>query len=431
MEKIIIGGGPMGLAAAYELAKTGEKPILFEADTRLGGMSASFNFSGLNIERFYHFHCTSDHDYFEILDELKILHLLTWKNTKMGFYWNGELYKWGDPISLLMLPNLSLISKLRYGFHAFVSSKRSSYSNLDKIDAISWLKRWVGDQAFEVLWLKLFRYKFFEYENNVSAAWIWSRIKRIGNSRQNIFKEKLGFIEGGSERFINSISGKILELGGEIHLDEKVEKILIDNNKVIGIKTNKRSINAGTIISTIPINFIPKIAPDLPETIKQKFTSLKNIAVVCVIVKLKKKLTENFWLNINDERMDIPGLVEYSNLNHLGGKNIIYVPFYMPQTNPHFKETDNFFIEKVKEYFLYINKNLNDNDFEDIHVSRYLYSQPICEKNFNKKLPNPKLPINGLFIADTSYYYPEDRGISESVKFGRGLAKMALMKDKI
>ena len=33
-----------------------------------------------------------------------------------------------------------------------------------------------------------------------------------------------------------------------------------------------------------------------------------------------------------------------------------------------------------------------------------------------------KSPIDGLWIADTSYYYPEDRGISESIDFGRMIA---------
>jgi hypothetical protein len=37
-----------------------------------------------------------------------------------------------------------------------------------------------------------------------------------------------------------------------------------------------------------------------------------------------------------------------------------------------------------------------------------------------------KTPIEGLFMADTSYYYPEDRSISESVAVGRRLAQTAL-----
>ena len=52
--------------------------------------------------------------------------------------------------------------------------------------------------------------------------------------------------------------------------------------------------------------------PDLPESIKEKFKAVKNIAVVCVIAKLRKPLSEYFWLNVNDSAMDIPGLVEYT-----------------------------------------------------------------------------------------------------------------------
>ena len=42
------------------------------------------------------------------------------------------------------------------------------------------------------------------------------------------------------------------------------------------------------------------------------------------------------------------------------------------------------------------------------------------------KLPPVKQSIEGLWIADTSYYYPEDRGISESIDFGRKMARDAV-----
>ena len=63
----VIGGGPMGLAVSYQLAKDGFKPVIFEADDRLGGMAASFDFKGINIERYYHFHCLSDKSFFKLL----------------------------------------------------------------------------------------------------------------------------------------------------------------------------------------------------------------------------------------------------------------------------------------------------------------------------------------------------------------------------
>jgi len=72
-----------------------------------------------------------------------------------------------------------------------------------------------------------------------------------------------------------------------------------------------------------------------------------------------------------------------------------------------------------------INPALTNEDFIDIRASRYRYAQPICEPGFLDRLPPAKLPINGLWVADTSYYYPEDRGISESIGFGRAMAKDA------
>ena len=120
--------------------------------------------------------------------------------------------------------------------------------------------------------------------------------------------------------------------------------------------------------------------------------------------------------------MDIPGLVEYSNLRQLD-EHIVYVPFYMPREHPKFSDSDQVFLDKVQKYFKKINPNLSDDDFIELRASRYRYAQPICQPGYLDELPDVELPIKGLWVADTSYYYPEDRGISESIGFGRKLAK--------
>ena len=53
----IVGAGVMGLTLAYELIKKGYDITIFERDDRPGGMSASFDFDGLIIEKYYHFFC--------------------------------------------------------------------------------------------------------------------------------------------------------------------------------------------------------------------------------------------------------------------------------------------------------------------------------------------------------------------------------------
>jgi protoporphyrinogen oxidase len=50
MQKIaVLGAGPMGLAIAYQLVKDGHNPVIFEADDRVGGMTAAFDFGVIII----------------------------------------------------------------------------------------------------------------------------------------------------------------------------------------------------------------------------------------------------------------------------------------------------------------------------------------------------------------------------------------------
>jgi protoporphyrinogen oxidase len=123
--------------------------------------------------------------------------------------------------------------------------------------------------------------------------------------------------------------------------------------------------------------------------------------------------------------MDIPGIVEYGNLNK-SAANILYVPYYAPQANDQFQRGDEVFKQKITKYLKEINTTLRDQDILDIKIHRYFYAQPICQPNYLNSLPNAKTEIQNLWIADTSYYYPEDRGISESIGFGRNMARKAL-----
>lgn len=423
----VLGAGPMGLAVAYELAKQGFSPVIFEASDRIGGMTATFDFGGLDIERYYHFHCTSDTDFFVLLDELNLRHKLQWVPTKMGFYYSGKVSPWGNPIALLRFSGLSLVAKFRYGLHAFLATKRDNWQPLDSIEASDWIKRWVGKEAFSVLWQKLFDYKFYEFSETLSAAWIWSRIRRIGRSRYNIMREQLGYLEGGSTTFLQAMRVFVESNGGEFRLNSIVKKVHIQDGAVTGVETTSGVEQFNAVISTIPLPYVPDIFDQLPKDILAQYRSVKNIAVVCIIAKLKKPVTENFWLNINDPEMDIPGLVEFSNLRPLND-HILYIPFYMPAENVKYRDSDDLFIKKVKSYILRINPKLIDDDFIDVKVNRYRYAQPICQPNFLKTLPPFELPIRGLLVADTSYYYPEDRGISESIGFGRMMARRLLQQ---
>src|SRR4051812_47808696 len=185
----VLGAGPMGLAVAYQLARDGHQPVVFEADDRVGGMTAMFDFAGLTIERYYHFHCLSDRAFLQVLDELGLAGKMRWVETKMGYWYQQRLQPWGNPVALLKFRGLSLVAKFRYGLHAFLCTKRTNWKPLDHVEATGWIRRWVGEEAWEVLWRRLFDFKFYDQAHNLSAAWIWSRIRRIGRSRSSLMHE--------------------------------------------------------------------------------------------------------------------------------------------------------------------------------------------------------------------------------------------------
>ncbi|MEZ5690539.1 MAG: NAD(P)/FAD-dependent oxidoreductase [Rickettsiales bacterium] len=418
---VVIGTGPMGLMCAYELLKKGHQVILCERDDRIGGMTASFDFDGLQIERYYHFICSGDAPLLSLLKELNIEHAIRWRATKMGFYYNGKLYSWGDPFSLLKFPKLDFISKCRYALHVLYCKNIKSWDYLDKQNGIKWLKKWLGTKTYHKLWESLLYLKYYELTENLSAAWIASRIQRLAKSRKSIFSENLGFLEGGSQTLLDAMRKKIEQMGGEIHLNQAVEKIIVENNKVVGISSSGMSLECNDVISTIPLPYVPDMIPDLPNSTLEKIKNIQNIGVVCVILKLSKPISDNFWINVNDPEILVPGVIEYSNLYPMEN-SIVYFPYYMPNDNAKHKQSNERFVEEVIKYLEKIRPDFSKTWILSSHVSRYQYAQTVCTPDFFSMLPPMKTDIEGFYMADTSYYYPEDRSISESVRIGKILA---------
>lgn len=423
---VVLGAGPMGLAAAQRAVTLGHQVDLLEAGSEVGGMAAHFDFSGVSIERFYHFICKSDQPTFDLMKELGILDKMRWANTSMAYYTHGKVHKWGDPISLLRYPHLSLIEKLRTGWQMFLTTKARNFAAIEHLTSREWIERGSGKSVYAKLWKRLQELKFYELADEVSASWIATRIKRIGNSRKSIFQEQLGYIEGGSKALMDEIASDIQRKGGRIHLRAQAERVHIEDGHVTGVLAAGTNYPADGVISTIPVPLINDIIPDLPPDFRERYALIRNIGAICVLFKLRKSVTPHFWLNIVDDSMDIPGLIEFSNLRPVGS-TIIYAPYYMPTTQPKWKWEDYQFIDQVKGYIKRINPSITDDDVLDTKVARLRYAQPICEPHFLNKLPPVQTPIRGLQIADTCFYYPEDRGVAESIRLGRRMAEAVFM----
>ncbi len=419
---VVIGAGAMGLAAAYRAAKEGHEVDVIEAAPEPGGMAGHFDFGGLSLERFYHFVCLSDLPTFELMKELGIEDKMMWRHTTMG-YFDGALHPWGDPISLLKYPSLTLLQKMRYGLFALVCVRRNSWAAIEHESAKDWIMRWCGKTIYDRFWKPLFDHKFYEYADNVSAAWIWTRIRRIGRSRKSMMEERLGYIEGGSITLVNALVEGIKAHGGRIHLGTPAQRVMTAGGRVTGVQAAQGTLAADAVICTAPTPMVNDLVPDLPEDWKQRYAAIQNIGVICVIFKLARSVTPHFWVNISVPEFEIPGIIEFSNLRSVGGDSIVYVPYYMPVTNEKFVWPDERLLSEAFACLQRINPALRESDVKDTKVARLRYGQPVCEPGFAAKIPPVQTPIVGLQIADTCYYYPEDRGIAESVRLGSAMAR--------
>ncbi len=427
---IVIGAGPMGLAAAYQAVQEGHEVDVLESAPEPGGMAGHFDFGGLSLERFYHFVCHSDQPIFDLLTELGLAEKMRWVPTSMGFFFQGRLHDWGNPMALLKLPGVSLLSKFRYGLFAFLCTRRENWGAiLENTSAREWITNWCGQTGYDIFWRPLFDLKFYEYADSISAAWMWTRMKRVGRSRRSIMQEEMGYIEGGSKTLIDALVRAIEAGHGRIRLNAGAYRVTVENGAVTGVDTSAGHLAAANVLSTIPTPFITKLIPDLPLEWKERYDAIKNIAICCAVLKLKRPVSRHFWINISGEKYEIPGVIEFSNLRPLD-HSIVYAPYYMPLTNPKFGWSDEQIITDVFSCLQRLNSSLTRDDLLDARVARLRHAQPICEPGFAAKLPPIQTPIRGLQIADTCFYYPEDRGIAESVRLGRHMAR-AVPKDRL
>jgi protoporphyrinogen oxidase len=385
-------------------------------------MAAHFDLAGLSIERFYHFVCKSDTETMKLLGELGILDKLRWRKTSMGMFTDGKLHDWGNPVALLKFGKISLLSRLRYAVFAFVSVHRERWDAIETESARSWITRWCGTEVYDQLWKPLFDLKFFHYAENISAAWIWTRIKRIGRSRRSMMQEELGYIDGGTQTLVDALCSAIRDRGGKIRLGCSVQKVLVKDGRVTGVATSTGNIRADAVICTVPTPLVSSMVPSLPEDWKARYDSIVNIGVCCLVFKLKRSVSPHFWVNINQPDVDIPGVIEFSNLRPVGDETVIYIPYYMPTEHEKFSWQNDALLDEAFRYLQLINPHLVRADIIASCVARLRHAQPVCEPGFASKIPPVQTPILGLQVADTCFYYPEDRGISESARLGYEMA---------
>lgn len=429
MRVAVLGAGPMGLVTACRLARAGASPVVFEADSVAGGMSASFDFDGVQLERYYHFINMPDTALFGLLREQGMEDALRWQPTRMGFFrpdpqGHGRLYEWGNPLALLRFPGVSLLTRIRYGLHAFSCKFLKNLDALDDESAADWIRRWEGREGYNALWKPLFEKKFFELADPLSAAWIASRVRRVANSRASLMQERMGYLEHGTQSLVDSLIRTIETHGGEVRLSMPITRVRSTPTPEVHWDGGKQTFDA--VVSTVPLPLVPELIENLPAGWRKQAGSIHNIGCACALFRLREPLTDMFWLNADMPDWDVPGIIEYSNLRPMSAA-YVYVPFYMPHTHPLWKADDATVLNRARHCLRDVNPAAVAGE-EAAQLFRYTWAQPVCPPGFRHQLPSYATGLPGIFAADTSHSFPEDRSINESTRIGEELAQCVLQQ---
>ena len=85
-------------------------------------------------------------------------------------------------------------------------------------------------------------------------------------------------------------------------------------------------------------------------------------------------------------------------------------------------------LETYKPFLHKFNPDFDLSWVRSVHHHKINAAQPIITTNYSDKIPGFKTPIDGLFLANTTQIYPEDRGTNYSVRLGKDLATLISRK---
>ncbi|MEE2949340.1 MAG: NAD(P)/FAD-dependent oxidoreductase [Chloroflexota bacterium] len=439
----VIGGGIAGLAAAYELTSQGHFVEVFEQADFLGGQASTFEVFGGRLERGYHHLFTSDTDITDLIKELNLEDQLAWLESSVGFYVDrgdgGKIWDFATPKDLLMFKPLSLLSRLKVGFWSLILKNSKNYRKFENITAKDWLLKRMGLSAYEVIWEPLLRGKFGEFYDRISMTWIWGKMRlRVGSRKKSGTGELLGYPMGSFGEIIDRLALKITRNGGVIHTSATVSQIVESRGSATSLDvtlhdsaSERRDYDA--IVATTPSYVFSRLAPPMPEIYQSKLDNIDYLSAVLMILVMDRPFTDKYWLNIADRTMPFVALIEHTNLiprKLYGGKHILYVSNYPSRSSELYMKSPEELIDLFVPHLKKINPGFDRSHIIEYHHHRVDGAQPIVGLNYRLNIPEHRTPHKGLYLANTTQIYPEDRGTNYSVRMGRQVASM-VMEDAI
>lgn len=406
----IVGGGIMGITLGYELARRGIQVDIYEASPDLGGLAGPTTLpDGVAVDRFYHAILSSDLWLHTLCRDLGILDQLRFRQTKMGFYHAHALYPMNGLLDFLRFPPLNWIDRFRLGLTILAAQRVRDWRQLESIDIETWLTRWGGVNAYRNLWRPMLRAKFDGSFAQVPATWIWSRLVRMKSTRQGAAqKEQAGHLIGGYQTLLTAMAAVIRAAGGALHVNTPVQEIVVDQDRVAGVRCQDQLHPYATVVCTLQTPLLSRLIPSADATYRTSLMQQEYLGVICALLVLDRPLTGYWTLNITDETIPFTGIIEttaYIDPIYVGGHHLVYLPKYTLPGSDWQRKSD----AEIEQIWLdALARMLPAFDRHALRyclVQRERYVEPLHRIGASNALPT-RTPIAGLWHVTTAQIYP-------------------------
>jgi protoporphyrinogen oxidase len=432
MKVTIIGGGLAGLAAAYRLCQRGFQVHLLEAEPELGGLVGTFEIGGSRIEQFYHHIFSTDTTVTALIDELGLADRLIWRESKVGIFYDGRVYDFVTPLDLLRFTPISLIDRLRLGLVGLWLRRQKNWRPYESVTAKEWIIKHAGQRNYDVVWGPLLRGKFGQRADDVSMAWFWSKIhlrfaSRKGGAGQ---KEQLGYLMGSFGLLVDTLAERVRQMGGVLETGRPVQRVVVEDGRAVALEAaggKGERIACDAVIATVPNRTFLGLAPQLPQDYAAKLAAVQYQWALCLVLALKQSLSPIYWMNISDRSIPFLALIEHTNFierSHYGDRHVVYLSNYLEEASPLLQMGIDELCDVYFPHLKRINPQFSPEWVADRWLFRGPFAQPIIATHYSRSLPEHRTPIEGLYLANMTQIYPEDRGQNYSIRLGEEVAAM-------
>lgn len=326
---VIIGAGPAGLTAGYELVKQGIKPIVLEAGDKVGGISRTETYKGYRFDIGGHRFYTKIGEVQQIWQEILAADFI--KVPRLSrIYYGGKFYSY--PLSLFnTLSNLGIIPSIFILFSYLKAKVKTRLFPGPEPDNFE-------DWAIDRFGYRLYRIFFKTYTEKVwgipcsriRADWAAQRIQGMslkravvnalfGSQNAKSLIKKFDYPVLGPGMMWERCQEIIESQGAMVQLNTAVTRIEREGTwiKSITARQGDRTIQifGDRFISSMPITaLVQRLDPPAPERILTAARSLKyrDFLIVTLIVNQPDLFPDN-WIYIHSPEFKVGRIQNFKN----------------------------------------------------------------------------------------------------------------------